>query len=57
MHVSQACLFAWILGFGATLAEPALFTLAVTVNKLTKGRMSQRQVVLSVALGVGTGAV
>jgi len=53
--ISLACAFAWILGFGATLAEPALFTLAITVHKLTKGRMSQRQVVLSVALGVGTG--
>eukprot|EP00960_Hanusia_phi_P039631 753961-Hanusia_phi.AAC.4 len=44
-----------ILGFGATLAEPALFTLAVTVDRLSRGKISQRQVVLSVALGVGTG--
>ena len=53
--IGVACAFAWVLGFGATLAEPGLFTLAVTVEKLSKGAMSQRQVVLSVALGVGTG--
>ncbi|EKX49467.1 hypothetical protein GUITHDRAFT_136128 [Guillardia theta CCMP2712] len=50
-----AVLFAWVLGFGATLAEPALFTLAVTVDRLSRGKITQRQVVLSVALGVGTG--
>jgi len=41
-----------ILGFGATLAEPALFTLAVTVDKLTKGRLTQRQVHCEVCLCV-----
>ena len=43
-----ACAFAWVLGFGATLAEPALFTLAITVEKLTHGRLSKRQVLVLV---------
>eukprot|EP00283_Hemiselmis_rufescens_P017774 CAMPEP_0173465358 /NCGR_PEP_ID=MMETSP1357-20121228/71485_1 /TAXON_ID=77926 /ORGANISM="Hemiselmis rufescens, Strain PCC563" /LENGTH=563 /DNA_ID=CAMNT_0014433335 /DNA_START=38 /DNA_END=1726 /DNA_ORIENTATION=- len=50
-----ACIFVYMLGFGATLAEPALATLATTVEKLTDKGLTQRQVVLSVAVGVGTG--
>ena len=53
--VGVAAAFVWLLGFGATLAEPALATLAVTVEKLTEKRMDQKQVVYSVAVGVGTG--
>ena len=53
--IAVAFVFAWALGFASTLAEPALFTLAVTVEKLTQGSMSKQQVVYSVALGVGTG--
>ena len=53
--IGLACTFAWILGFGATLAEPALFTLAVTVQKLTKGRMSKRQVWAWRGHGIGDG--
>jgi len=30
-------IFAWILGFGATLAEPALNALGMTVENLTDG--------------------
>ena len=30
-----AILFAWVLGFGATLAEPALNALGMTVQNLT----------------------
>jgi hypothetical protein len=53
--VFVAAAFTWLLGFGATLAEPALATLAVTVEKLTDKGMTQRQVVYGVAVGVGTG--
>ncbi|KAJ1481691.1 hypothetical protein T484DRAFT_1898964 [Baffinella frigidus] len=53
--IAIAVVFAFVLGFGATLAEPALATLAHTVDKLSKGAISKRQVVLSVALGVGAG--
>lgn len=55
LGVAITVCFAWVLGFGATLAEPALATLAITVDNLSKGALSRRQVVLSVALGVGTG--
>lgn len=50
-----ALLFSWLLGFGATLAEPALSTLAITVEKLTDGGLKRGLVVGSVAVGVGTG--
>jgi hypothetical protein len=46
---------AFIMGFGATLAEPALQAMAVTVEELTHDGLSVNQVVLSVAVGVGTG--
>ena len=46
---------AFLMGFGATLAEPALAAMAVTVEDLTHDGMSVQQVVLSVALGVGAG--
>jgi hypothetical protein len=51
-HINECFFFFRILGFGATLAEPALFTLAVTVDKLTKGRLTQRQVHCEVCLCV-----
>ena len=34
--------FAWALGFGATLAEPALNALGVTVENLTNGVFKSR---------------
>lgn len=37
------------------LAEPALSTLAVTVEKLTAGGLKRQLVVGSVAVGVGSG--
>lgn len=42
--ICVAVVFTWVLGFGATLAEPALSTLAVTVEKLTDRGLTQRQV-------------
>uniref|UniRef100_A0A7S1NQD2 DUF1538 domain-containing protein n=1 Tax=Eutreptiella gymnastica TaxID=73025 RepID=A0A7S1NQD2_9EUGL len=46
---------AFCLGFGATLAEPALQAMAVTVEELTHHHLSVNDVILSVALGVGSG--
>ena len=37
MGIAIAILFAWFLGFGATLAEPALNALGMTVENLTNG--------------------
>lgn len=48
-------LFALLLGFGATLAEPALNALGITVQKLTNGAFKKSMLMYSVAIGVGTG--
>jgi hypothetical protein len=37
LGIAIAALFAWFLGFGATLAEPALNALGMTVDNLTNG--------------------
>ncbi|MCW8838647.1 MAG: DUF1538 domain-containing protein [Thiovulaceae bacterium] len=50
-----AVAFAWILGFGATLAEPALNALGITVENLTQGTFKKRTLMVAVSLGVGTG--
>lgn len=48
-------LFAWCLGFGATLAEPALNALGSTVENLTNGAFKKSMLMYAVALGVGIG--
>ncbi len=50
-----ALAFAWVLGFGATLAEPALNALGMTVENLTQGTFRKRTLMIAVSLGVGTG--
>lgn len=47
--------FAWILGFGATLAEPALNALGFTVENLTHGSFKKSTLMYAVSLGVATG--
>ena len=47
--------FAWILGFGATLAEPALNALGMTVEKLTQGVLKKRTLMMAVSAGVAFG--
>ncbi|NND67070.1 MAG: DUF1538 domain-containing protein [Halioglobus sp.] len=47
--------FAFFLGFGATLAEPALNALGETVERLTVGAFRKKLLMQSVALGVGMG--
>jgi hypothetical protein len=53
--VGLAILFAWSLGFGATLAEPALNALGMTVENLTNGAFKKSLLMYAVALGVGVG--
>jgi len=48
-------LFAFIMGYGATLAEPALNALGVTVEEITVGAFKKSLLMQSVALGVGAG--
>ncbi len=47
--------FAWFLGFGATLAEPALNALGVTTEKLTNGCFKKKTLVNAVSIGVAFG--
>jgi hypothetical protein len=47
--------FAFILGFGATLAEPALNALGLTVQNLTNGAFKKSMLMYSVATGVAVG--
>ncbi len=50
-----ALLFAWFLGFGATLAEPALNALGNTVQTLTNGAFEKPMLMYAVSIGVGCG--
>ncbi len=50
-----ALLFAWFLGFGATLAEPALNALGLVVENLTNGAFKKSLLMYSVSIGVGFG--
>ena len=53
--VATAGLFAWVLGLGATLAEPALNALGMTVQNLTNGAFKKSMLMGAVAFGVATG--
>ena len=49
--------FVFAMGVGATLAEPSLNALGVTLEELTTGTYKRRFLILTVALGVGCGMV
>jgi hypothetical protein len=53
--LALALAFAWVLGFGATIAEPALNALGVTAEQLTNGFFKKRTLILSVSVGVACG--
>jgi hypothetical protein len=55
MGKGLALLFAFFLGLGATLAEPALRALAMTVENVTNGAMERGTVIGAVSVGVGVG--
>lgn len=48
-------LFAFVMGYGATLAEPALNALGLTVEELTVGTFKKSLLMQTVAVGVGLG--
>jgi hypothetical protein len=52
---SVAIIFGFFLGYGATLAEPALNALGNTVEKVTVGAFRKPLLMHSVAFGVGLG--
>ncbi|MBN8218168.1 MAG: DUF1538 domain-containing protein [Spirochaetes bacterium] len=47
--------FAFVMGYGATLAEPALNALGITVEELTVGTFKKSLLMQAVAIGVGVG--
>ena len=53
--IGIAGLFAWVLGLGATLAEPALNALGMTVQNLTNGAFKKSMLMGAVSIGVATG--
>ena len=55
LGIGIAFIFAWILGFGATLAEPALNALGMTVQNLTNGAFKKSMLMYSVSFGVAFG--
>jgi hypothetical protein len=55
LGVLIAMAFAWVLGFFATMAEPALNALGMTVETLTTGAFKKRTLMLAVSIGVGVG--
>jgi hypothetical protein len=48
-------LFAFLMGYGATLAEPALNTLGATVESISVGTFQKNLLIQTVAIGVGVG--
>ncbi|HPF94718.1 MAG TPA: DUF1538 family protein, partial [Tenuifilaceae bacterium] len=57
LGVLLVLLFAFGMGFGATMAEPGLNALGITVEELTVGALKRSQILLVVSLGVGIGLV
>jgi len=53
--LTLALVFAWVLGFGATVAEPALNALGVTAETLTNGFFRKRTLIMAVSVGVACG--
>jgi hypothetical protein len=50
-----ALAFAWFLGFGATIAEPALSALGMTAEELTNGVFKKKTLIMAVSTGVAFG--
>lgn len=55
--IALVLLFAFGLGYGSTLAEPALNALGRTIEELTVGTIRRKAVIHAVSAGVGTGLV
>jgi len=53
--LSVCVLFSFFLGYGATLAEPALNALGLTVENITNGAFRKKLVMISVSIGVALG--
>jgi hypothetical protein len=56
LGIAMTLTFAFAIGFGATVAEPALNAMGMTVENLTDGAFRKRMLIHAVAIGVGVGA-
>ncbi len=57
LGIGLVCIFAFGLGYGSTVAEPALNALGLTVEQLTVGTVHRKIIIRAVAFGVGAGLV
>ena len=56
LGITMTLIFAFVIGYGATVAEPALNAMGMTVENLTDGAFRKRMLIHAVAAGVGIGA-
>lgn len=56
LGLAMTLVFAFCIGYGATVAEPALNAMGMTVENLSDGAFRKRMLVHVVAAGVGIGA-
>jgi hypothetical protein len=56
LGLTMTLVFAFVIGYGATVAEPALNAMGMTVENLTDGAFRKKLLIHAVALGVGFGA-
>jgi hypothetical protein len=56
LGLAMTLIFAFCIGYGATVAEPALSAMGMTVENLSDGAFKKRALVHAVALGVAIGA-
>ncbi len=56
LGIAVTLIFAFAVGYGATVAEPALNAMGITVENLTDGAFRKRMLLHAVAVGVGCGA-
>lgn len=56
LGLAMTLVFAFCIGYGATVAEPALNAMGMTVENLSDGAFRKRMLVHVVAAGVGVGA-
>ena len=56
LGIAVTLVFAFTVGYGATVAEPALNAMGITVENLTDGAFRKRMLLHAVAVGVGVGA-
>ncbi|HHV37553.1 MAG TPA: DUF1538 domain-containing protein [Candidatus Cloacimonetes bacterium] len=57
LGIMVVLIFAFIMGYSATLAEPALSAMGITVEDVTVGAFKKTMLIQAVAIGVGVGII